>query len=524
MKISNKKKWLFRLTSLTIIPLLILIALEMSLRFVGYGYNTNAIISTTINDQKFYRDNSKYGWRFFPKEMARYFDGFVFPAEKLTNTYRVFVLGASVARGIPDPAYGFGRILQTLLQTRYPDANIEVVTVAMVAINSHVVYQIAKECARYEPDMFVVYLGNNEVIGPYGVGTVFAPISPSLSAIRTGLAIKSTSIGQLLEEVICTLSPNKSIPKAWGGMAMFLDKQVRFDFKDIEYVYNYYENNLHDICRLGLDAGAKVVLCNAASNLKDNPPFASSHKENRTLKERKKWERLYQFGIEQETNGNFRKAIQYYLEAEKTDETFADLQFRLGRCYFELSKYDESKKAYVKAREFDTLRFRADNRINKIIHDVSQSKSKEGVYFVDCLKAFESNSPYGITGYELFYEHVHLKFKGNYILAKLILDNIENTFPQNLSSNKQPVLTEEQCAKRLAFTGWDKHRLEKKMLDNYIKKPPFTNQLYHEKTVAFLERKIKELEVYNETGSIETASIDYQRAIEQNPKDWRLYP
>ena len=41
----------------------------------------------------------------------------------------------------------------------------------MAAINSHVVLPIAKDAARYEPDLFVVYLGNNEVIGPFSVGS-----------------------------------------------------------------------------------------------------------------------------------------------------------------------------------------------------------------------------------------------------------------------------------------------------------------------------------------------------------------
>ena len=52
----------------------------------------------------------------------------------------------------------------------------------------HVVRSIVDELARYRPDLFVVYLGNNEVVGPYGAGTVFSPISASSTLIRASIS------------------------------------------------------------------------------------------------------------------------------------------------------------------------------------------------------------------------------------------------------------------------------------------------------------------------------------------------
>ena len=94
------------------------------------------------------------------------------------------MLGGSAAQGSPDAAFSFGRILEKMLGHKYRDANFEVVNVSMAAINSYVVLEIAKDCAKYNPDLFLVYLGNNEVVGPYGPGTVFTPLLSNLNFIR----------------------------------------------------------------------------------------------------------------------------------------------------------------------------------------------------------------------------------------------------------------------------------------------------------------------------------------------------
>ena len=36
----------------------------------------------------------------------------------------------------------------------------------MTAIDSHVTVEIARDCTAHQPDLFIVYLGNNEVVGP----------------------------------------------------------------------------------------------------------------------------------------------------------------------------------------------------------------------------------------------------------------------------------------------------------------------------------------------------------------------
>ena len=74
-----------------------------------------------------------------------------------------------------DPSQSFApyRYLETLLREKYPDKKFEVINVAFTAINSHVILPIARECAAHEGDLWIIYMGNNEMVGPVGAATVF---------------------------------------------------------------------------------------------------------------------------------------------------------------------------------------------------------------------------------------------------------------------------------------------------------------------------------------------------------------
>ncbi|PYJ99523.1 MAG: hypothetical protein DME23_09365 [Verrucomicrobia bacterium] len=71
--------------------------------------------------------------------------------------------------------------------------------------------------------------------------------------------------------------------------------------------------------------------------------------------------------MEAERAGDFATAVGSYSAAEKIDPSFAELQFRLGRCHLALANYTESRRHFELARDLDALPFRADTRLNRII-------------------------------------------------------------------------------------------------------------------------------------------------------------
>lgn len=520
--LGTKKLWLFRMITLVLIPVLLLISLECGLRLFGYGYPTSAIVKHKLEEKEVYCHNYQFGWRFFPRNLARDFDGFVFETDKSPKTYRIFVLGASAAMGMPAPAYNFGRILEVMLNDMYPDIKFEVHTAATVAINSHVVLEITKDCARYDPDLFIVYLGNNEVVGPYGPGTIFAPLSPRLSLIRANIAVKTTRTGQLVEQILNSVIPQSNAPRQWQGLGMFLEQQVRHDSTALESVYSHFEKNLQDICQTARKSGAKVIVSNVECNLKDSPPFASLHRADMTETEKQSWQQIYQKGIDYQTDKQYTQAIKTYLAAAEIDETFADLQFRLGECYWESDNYDIAKQYYLKACQYDTLRFRADVRINNIIQHVADKRDREGIYFADSIAALDENSPHQTPGRELFYEHVHFNFKGNYILARTIFSHIQKILPPASTQKTQMVLTEKQAAECLAYTNFERHGFLDQIYQKMLNEPPFTNQLNHNEFMVNTKQHIEELDTTLQTSGLKDCLRIHETAVKKNPDDWHL--
>jgi hypothetical protein len=66
------------------------------------------------------------------------------------------------------------------LRERFPGKKFEIVNTSITAINSHAILPIARECAAREGDVWIVYLGNNEMVGPFGAATVFGSQAPPL--------------------------------------------------------------------------------------------------------------------------------------------------------------------------------------------------------------------------------------------------------------------------------------------------------------------------------------------------------
>ena len=523
LKPCRKRVWVFRIIALVVIPVLFFGILEILLRVCGVGYPTGIAIPCQMEGQAVYCHNVKFGWRYFPPNISRQFDGFVFDAEKPTGTYRIFVLGASAAMGMPASEYNFGRILEVMLNEAYPGTDFEVITVAMPAINSHAVVLAAQDCAGYEPDLFLVYLGNNEVVGPFGPGTVFAPLSPSLFAIRMNIALKETRLGQLMDRFSQAMAPRAKIPKRWGGLEMFLDKQVRYDSPALETAYRHFQRNVSDICRIGRKSGARVIVSSVGCNLKDCPPFASQHRIDLTMAEKQQWDTVYQKGIGQEEAGQYQPAIEFYRAAAQIDETFADLQFRTGRCFRKIGETENARPHFQKAMQYDTLRLRADARINEILRAVSEGKDKEGIYFVDSVSALEENIPGRIPGEELFYEHVHFNFSGHYVVARAIFRQMREILPAGAQGNPPDPLTQPQCAQRLAYTGFEQCLLWEPMINEMLDHPPFTNQLYHEEFMETIRGRLEALRIYTQPEKLKEVVRLHEEAIERKPDDWQFH-
>jgi tetratricopeptide (TPR) repeat protein len=516
---------------MTLVPLLFFVLLELGLRVVGYGYPTEFFISSEIAGQRVYIDNPNYGRRFFPPGLARRPLPFAIAAEKPADTCRIFVLGESAALGFPHPAFSFARILEVMLRDRYPGTHFEIINTAMTGINSHVILPIARDCAGQHPDIFIVYLGNNEVVGPFGAANVLGPYSARLGWIRAHLAVKTTRVGQLLNDCAQLLSGGEGSPRSWGGMEMYLDSQIAADDPRLEGIYDNFRANLEGICDAGRSAGATTLICTVASNLKDCPPFASLHRADLWHQEEEKWREAYEYAKRAEAAGKPTDAVALYRKAAAIDDRHAELQFRLARCLEALGQLPEARECYRLARDRDTLRFRTDTRINGVTRQVAAARRDQEVVLVDAERSFADASSNGIPGGGvfpfggLFHEHVHMTFAGNYVLARAVFERLADVLPPAVrarAGRPGPPTSEDECAACLAYAGWNQLE-DAEMAHGMQMKPPFTSQLDH----AVRERRrleaIEKLRWFAEPAALKRQCGMYEYALAIAKDDWMVH-
>lgn len=521
MRPIRRRLWIYRLTSLVLGPVLFLGLLETGLQLAGYGRPTSFFLARQgAKGELSLTDNPEFGRRFFPPSLVRAPVSLAFPAAKPAGTCRVFVLGESAAMGIPDPSTSFARILEVMLRDRFPKVRFEVINTALVAINSHAVVDIARECARYQPDLFVVLLGNNEVVGPFGAAGVIGPYAPSRRLIRTSLWVKDTRIGQLMSAGLRATRLAGKGPRYWDGMAMFQGSRVPADDPRLRATYAHFRENLGQVCEAGLSAGAKVVVCTVPVNLADCPPFASEHSARLAPAQRTAWEAFYREGVQQHAAGQFTEALRHLDDATRIDDTFAELEFLRGRCLTALGRNAEARQASIRARDLDALRFRADSTLNETIRQVAATDQARGVLLVDAEREFAANSPNGLPGKDLFYEHVHLTFSGNHLLASGVFQKIAKLVDPAMRLGPQ-ALSEQTCAERLAYTQRERTRNAIR-IHEMLQNPPFTEQLDNAERERHWEEQAQERQQALGPEALQAAVDTCRTALQTAPDDWML--
>jgi tetratricopeptide (TPR) repeat protein len=517
-KLSRRKLVAFSLFAALLFAFLFITGTELLLRAVHYGYPVSFFLPRQLNGEKVVTDNPRFGWRFFPPSIARRPHDFILPLKKKPREVRVFVFGESAAWGDPDPSFGFWRILNVMLSNKFPDAKIRVMNTAMAAINSHVIREIARQVPAVSPDIYVVYMGNNEVIGPFGPGTSFHGFMDNLSLIRDVIWLKSLKAWQLAFRLNVFLRGAASQPQEWAGMQMFEKNKISAFDPRLQKMYRYYRSNLRDIVETGKKAGADVFLCSMAANLRNCAPFASMHKKGPTPEQIKECDELLADANEQ----TGARRLSDLEQAEKIDPTFAEIQFQLARAADDAGNYTLARKDYQSAVDYDALRFRSDTRINQIIREESANL---GVKFLDITSALDQASTGGITGANVLVDHVHMNFHGNYLIAKTLFKALLPIVEKRTGSKANApdsALSEEQCAARLAYTNWNRFEVADRNTQR-VTNPPFTGQSDNKEQSEFHRAVLERWRKLTTPPDLELAITQYRDALSSAPDDWILH-
>lgn len=274
----KKRIWLYKGIAL-LSPLLVLALLEGLLHLFGYGHDLRLFIEDPQH-KDYWVMNPYASERYFAETENATIGNFEpFPKHKAKGTLRLFVLGESTTIGYPYMHNGsFHRWLQYRLLHTFPDKDVEIINLALTAVNTYTVYGFANELIDYEPDAVLVYTGHNEYYGASGVGST-STLAHNPAVMRLVLKLREFRLIQLINKGV------NGIRKAVSGRnidlrenlmkRMAADQQIPYGSPVYQAGLDQFKTNLTDLCQLLSDRQIPVLISNLVSNEKDLKPFIS---------------------------------------------------------------------------------------------------------------------------------------------------------------------------------------------------------------------------------------------------------
>ena len=270
-------KWFYFI--IILIPLIFFVLLEIGLRAFNYGVDLSQWVK--ISDKK-YILNPEVARRYFyntdnvPASNQNSFD-----IIKKGNAFRVFILGGSSAAGYPFIQNGdFGKYVKHRLEFEYPSEKIEVINIAMTAVNSYTLRDLFPGVVEQKPDLILIYAGHNEYYGALGVGSLES-LGKSPFIVHTALYLNKFKTFQLIRNILKGITGifSGSNPADVNGTLMSRMAQNKLIKLNSDVYYSglkQYETNMNDILEMAKDKNIPVILGTVACNLKDQPPFVST--------------------------------------------------------------------------------------------------------------------------------------------------------------------------------------------------------------------------------------------------------
>jgi tetratricopeptide (TPR) repeat protein len=508
--LSWKRIVLFKLISIVLIPLLILVFAELCLRVFNYGDNLNLFIEAP-NDARYWMLNPDASKRYFTNQtIATTGNRELFAKVKAANTIRIFVLGESTTIGYPYFHNGsFHRWLQYRLMHSYPDKNFEIINLSLTAVNSYTVLGFARDVVNYQPDAVLIYSGHNEYYGAMGVGSTQA-ISGNPHLVNFILRLREFKLVQLFSHLYQSIG-KLAVKNTGSGESRM---QLMVASQEIAYksdLYNrgveQFKYNMGETIKLFNDHHIPVLVSNLVSNEKDLKPFIDIQPRHSKYPA---FENDYKFGVKAYQDKDYKSAVKCLTAANQQYNGSALCNYYLAKTAYEESNYTLAKTCFDNARKLDALRFRAPDELNVAVAQLCNRYPY--AHLVDTKAAFEANVNNHIIGDELMTDHVHPNLKGYAIMS--------DVFYQQLK--KMPVLpagraelTFDQLSNRMPLTKVDS-LAGKYRIANLKTKWPYTETAKDTITTKNVEQQLAYAAVFNNESWATTTDNLYSYYISQN--------
>jgi len=345
-----------------------------------------------------------------------------FQAEKSPNTFRVFCLGGSAAMGWPHhPRTSYPALLQLKLQEVLPEHRIEVVNVAGNSYGSHRVKVVFDEIVEYEPDLVLVYSGNNEFVedvvfepdavrGPGFAGWLQRSAFVRLARRSARSATARARVFEVEEFGPEALVSNRiDISFGWPS-------ELRRSREQLRLVVDHFRFNIESIVRSCTHRAVPVVLLTAPVNLADWWPVASIHRDGMTVEEEREWQSSFRDGVLAYEQGRFARAASALQRAVAIDGWHAESWFYLGTVLRRLGRSEQAKEAFERALRHDAFPVRS-----LFNPEVRRIGGRRNAPVVDLVSVLERETDDGMLGLGQLVDYVHPTVVSNEIIAHEVL-------------------------------------------------------------------------------------------------------
>ncbi len=390
---------------------------------VGFAENVPLFVETTRADGSIILKTAPNRLRLFNHQE--------FPGEKGSNSYRIFCMGGSTTHGRPyyDPV-SFCGWLRAYLNAADPARNWEVINAGGVSFASYRVAKLMNELSEYQPDLFIVYSGQNEFLEERSYGQLASlpdwliNLHATLSGTRTYTAlqylidaVQSDSLENAQQRSMLSGEVDEILTRSVGPESYHRDDALK------QQIVTHYRLNMTRMVSIARSVGADLLFVQPAINLKDMSPFKSEHKEGLDEEARKAWGALYRRARALQEAGDNAEALAVYRQALGIDDRHADLHFRIGQVHFDLGHYEEAERVFRRAVDEDIVPLRILSSMQRIVQDVASQEDVPLVDFPAILRqAYLSRYEHAVFGKEYFRDHVHTDKEGYRLLGLTLFD------------------------------------------------------------------------------------------------------
>lgn len=416
-KLSPRKRLVFIVLTM-LLPIGVLAALEGSLRLAGLGGYTPTFSTVgTFDDGSTLVFTDKMGpvsYYFSSRSEGMTLDPIAFVMPKPPGTIRVMWIGASAAKGIPQPrALRASAFLEAMLSDLWPESTVEVLNVGVTGVAAFPVLGIMTESLRYQPDLVVVYLGNNEFYGAYGVASLHtAGRSPTM--IRLIRATRSTAIAQGFDRLVhgkVVREPGSLMEAMVGQSNIGADDPTR---AEASHNLETFVGQMIDRCRA---RGVPIVVCTPPANESDMAPIGLD--DLSTLSPDKRVEAEHVLGAAASLMHADPKAAEAALRGVlDIAPEHATAHHLLGRALRAQERFDEAAESFRRAIDLDPMPWRPPA---SSVAGIRRAATSRNAPLADLETVFRAESPIGSPGWDLLDDHVHPSLRGQELAARTVV-------------------------------------------------------------------------------------------------------